>query len=107
MNRASSPISDYGLKTCRAFEVGSFFATEKTSYHLHPVCLAGWGLPIGELFDLEELSTLCAKMKRYTFFLTSEVMNVSFHSKSRRSVGIDPPQVPGGVASPPNALAIF
>lgn len=56
----------------------------------HEVFLAGWGCPIGELFDLEELSNTCEKLGRWSFFMTSEVVNV-----------------PGGVASPPNALAIF
>lgn len=56
----------------------------------HEVFLSGWGMPIGELFDLERVAEHCAKTKRYTFFLTSEPCNV-----------------PGGVASPPNALAIF
>ncbi|KAG8626470.1 hypothetical protein KVT40_005415 [Elsinoe batatas] len=56
----------------------------------HEVFLAGWGMPIGELFDLEKLSEHCATAKRYSFFLSSEPCNV-----------------PGGVASPPNALAIF
>jgi len=74
----------------RAFEVGGFLATEKGTYHLHPVCIAGWGMSLGEFFDLEALSKKCAELQRYTFFLTSEVLNV-----------------PGGVASPPNALAIF
>ena len=52
--------------------------------------MAGWGCPIGELFDLEKLSEHCAKEKRWSFFVVSEVCNV-----------------PGGVASPPNILAIF
>jgi len=56
----------------------------------HEVFLSGWGMPIGELFDLEKLSEHCQKTGRYTFFLSSEPCNV-----------------PGGVASPPNALAIF
>jgi len=56
----------------------------------HEVFLAGWGCPIGELFELEELSRVCEKLGRWSFFVTSEVVNV-----------------PGGVASPPNALAIF
>lgn len=56
----------------------------------HEVLLAGWGCPIGELFDLEELSRTCERLGRWSFFFTSEVVNV-----------------PGGVASPPNALAIF
>jgi hypothetical protein len=60
------------------------------SYSLHEVLLAGWGMPIGELFDLEKLADYCKKEKRWSFFVTSEVCNV-----------------PGGVASPPNILAIF
>jgi hypothetical protein len=47
-------------------------------------------MPIGELFDLEKLAEHCKKENRWSFFLTSEVCNV-----------------PGGVASPPNGLAIF
>ncbi|KAK3403522.1 hypothetical protein B0T20DRAFT_28123 [Sordaria brevicollis] len=57
---------------------------------LHEVMLAGWGMPIGELFDLEELARECERQKRWSFFVSSEVCNVK-----------------GGVASPPNALAIF
>ncbi|KAL8243689.1 hypothetical protein R6Q59_009947 [Mikania micrantha] len=56
----------------------------------HEILLGGWGCPIGELFDLEGLSKVCEEKNRWTFFLTSEPVNV-----------------PGGVASPPNALAIF
>lgn len=56
----------------------------------HEVLLAGWGCPIGELFDLEELGRTCERLGRWSFFVTSEVVNV-----------------PGGVASPGNALAIF
>lgn len=59
-------------------------------YALHEILLAGWGCPIGEFFDLERLSEHCKKVKRWSFFVTSEVCNV-----------------PGGVASPPNILAIF
>ncbi|KAI4745977.1 hypothetical protein E4T50_03717 [Aureobasidium sp. EXF-12298] len=58
-------------------------------YMLHEVLLAGWGCPIGELFDLEALSVQCKKSKRYSFFVASEPCNV-----------------PGGVASPPNIIAI-
>ncbi len=52
--------------------------------------LAGWGMPIGEMFDLEELSEMCRRKGRWSFFLCSV-----------------PLKVPGGVASPPNAVAIF
>ncbi|KAL9589318.1 MAG: hypothetical protein Q9203_001879 [Teloschistes exilis] len=43
---------------------------------LHEVLLSGWGMPIGELFDLDELATECKRLKRWSFFLTSEVCNV-------------------------------
>ncbi|KAM5344643.1 hypothetical protein ACJ41O_013178 [Fusarium nematophilum] len=61
-----------------------------TEWHMHEWLLAGWGMPIGELFYLEELAKLCSSLGRYTFFLSSSPMNV-----------------PGAVASPPNALAFF
>ncbi|KAF4539153.1 uncharacterized protein LTHEOB_10545 [Lasiodiplodia theobromae] len=61
-----------------------------TEYLLHQWLLAGWGMPIGELFDLEELAERCAQEGRYTFYLSSV-----------------PVKMPGGVASPPNAVAIL
>ncbi|KAF2993458.1 hypothetical protein E8E14_000178 [Neopestalotiopsis sp. 37M] len=57
---------------------------------LHEVLLGGWGCPIGELFNLEKLAAHCQREKRWSFFVSSEPCNV-----------------PGGVASPPNILAIF
>ncbi|KAL8822742.1 MAG: hypothetical protein Q9191_006528 [Dirinaria sp. TL-2023a] len=57
---------------------------------LHEVLLSGWGCPIGEIFDLEKLAAHCKENNRWSFFVSSEVCNV-----------------PGGVASPPNILAIF
>ncbi|KAG9501984.1 hypothetical protein J7337_007692 [Fusarium musae] len=57
---------------------------------IHQWALAGWGMPIGELFDLEELAEKCRERKRWVFFLTSV-----------------PLKVPGGVASPGNAVAIL
>ncbi|ROW02772.1 hypothetical protein VSDG_01889 [Cytospora chrysosperma] len=57
---------------------------------LHEVLLAGYGCPIGELFWLEGLAETCVREGRWSFFVTSEPCNV-----------------PGGVASPPNILAIF
>ncbi|TGO07378.1 hypothetical protein BTUL_0285g00090 [Botrytis tulipae] len=48
------------------------------------------GCPIGELWNLEELAKVCAEQNRYSFFFTSAPLNF-----------------PGGVASPPNAVAIF
>ncbi|KAF2872623.1 hypothetical protein BDV95DRAFT_628226 [Massariosphaeria phaeospora] len=57
---------------------------------LHRVLLAGWGMPIGEMFDLEALSDICRELQRWTFFVTSAPLNM-----------------PGGVSSPPNCMAIF
>jgi hypothetical protein len=57
---------------------------------MHPILLAGFGMPIGEMFDLEGLAQECQRHKTWTFFLTSMPLNVL-----------------GGVASPPNAIAIF
>ncbi|KAI1262119.1 hypothetical protein F5Y18DRAFT_160580 [Xylariaceae sp. FL1019] len=62
----------------------------KEKWAMHEVLLAGWGCPIGELFDLEKLADTCKKEGRWSFFCSSEPCNV-----------------PGGVASPPNAVAIF
>lgn len=58
----------------RSFEV---WPCSKLEWHLHEWLLAGWGMPIGELFDLEELSEICASTGRCTFFLTSAPMNAS------------------------------
>lgn len=57
---------------------------------MHQTLLAGFGMPIGEMWDLEELSRECERQGRWTFFLSSMPLNVV-----------------GGVASPPNAVAIF
>ena len=50
-------------------------ATQK-KWHLHEILLSGWGMTIGELFDLEKLSDHCKKVNRWSFFVTSEVCNV-------------------------------
>jgi hypothetical protein len=55
---------------------------------LHVRILAMLGIPIGELFDLEALAADCAADGRYECFFTSAPINL-----------------PGGIASPPNALA--
>ncbi|KAI1214809.1 uncharacterized protein F4807DRAFT_9335 [Annulohypoxylon truncatum] len=68
----------------------SWPAPPDAPYALHEVLLAGWGCPVGELFDLEALAAHCESQKRWSFFVSSEPCNV-----------------PGGVASPPNVLAIF
>lgn len=67
-----------------------FEAWPPSEQPMHQILLSGFGMPIGELFDLEELARECERQGRWTFFLTSQVLNVK-----------------GGVASPPNAIAIF
>ncbi|PLN75302.1 hypothetical protein BDW42DRAFT_41905 [Aspergillus taichungensis] len=57
---------------------------------LHEYVLAGWGMPIGELFDLEALARMCQEHQRWSFFVASIPLNM-----------------PGGVSSPPNIMAIF
>lgn len=42
----------------------------------HEVFLSGWGMPIGELFDLEQLSETCRKLGRWSFFFTSSPLNL-------------------------------
>ncbi|KAE8442254.1 hypothetical protein EG329_003514 [Mollisiaceae sp. DMI_Dod_QoI] len=59
-------------------------------YMLHEYILALWGMPLGEMFDLEKLSQTCKEKGRWTFFVTSAPNNCV-----------------GGVASHGNALAIF
>lgn len=39
-------------------------------YMLHEYILALWGMPLGEMFDLEKLSRTCREKKRWTFFVT-------------------------------------
>ncbi len=56
---------------------------------LHYRTLSMLGLPIGEQFELDALAEDCAQDKRYEFMLVSVPMNLE-----------------GGIASPPNAVAL-
>ncbi|TAQ87400.1 hypothetical protein B7494_g4299 [Chlorociboria aeruginascens] len=62
----------------------------KEKYMLHEYILALWGMPLGEMFDLEKLAKTCQEKGRWTFFVTSAPNNCV-----------------GGVASHGNALAIL
>lgn len=57
---------------------------------IHQWLLGGWGVMIGEMWDLERLCEVSQRLGRSTCFVSSV-----------------PLKVPGGVASPPNAVAIF
>ena len=69
-----------------AFEVFPIPAEKRS---VHETLLALWGMPIGEMFNLDDLAADCAENGRYDCFFTSAPLNKL-----------------GGVASPPNALAI-
>ncbi|GIM92018.1 cyclase family protein [Paractinoplanes toevensis] len=56
---------------------------------LHRPLIALLGMAIGELWKLDDLAADCAADGRYDFFLTAKPLNI-----------------PGGVGSPPNALAL-
>lgn len=46
------------------------------SYHLHEYILSLWGMPLGEMWNLERLAAKCRELGRWTFFLTSAPANV-------------------------------
>ncbi len=58
-------------------------------HFLHFRLIPSFGLVLGEFFWLDGLAEACAQDGRYSFLFTSAPLNV-----------------PGGVGSPPNALAI-
>lgn len=70
-----------------SFEV---YPTLNPEFDLHHHLLAGWGIPIGEMFDLEELAATCKRLGRWSFFISSSPLNCT-----------------RGVSSPPNCMAIF
>lgn len=57
---------------------------------LHEWLLVHWGTPIGEFWELDKLAALCQKRQKWSFFFSSA-----------------PLRIPGGVASPPNAICIL
>lgn len=54
------------------------------SWYHHEYLLSLWGVPIGEMLDLEKLSSVCKQFGRYTFFFTSSPANVSGESSSHQ-----------------------
>jgi kynurenine formamidase len=57
---------------------------------MHEWILVHFGMPLGELWNLEDLSGLCQELQRWSFFFTSAPLHVI-----------------GGTASPPNAIAVL
>ncbi|KAJ5917599.1 hypothetical protein N7466_011153 [Penicillium verhagenii] len=70
-----------------SFEV---FPAVNEEFDLHHHLLAGWGVPIGEMFDLDGLAETCRRLGRWSFFVSSSPLNCA-----------------RGVSSPPNCMAIF
>lgn len=69
-----------------SFEANPFPKEEEA---LHDTIIGLWGMPIGEMFTLDALACACAADRRYEVLFTAAPLNKL-----------------GGVASPPNALAI-
>ncbi|KAG9665055.1 hypothetical protein KCU64_g251, partial [Aureobasidium melanogenum] len=51
-------------------------APDGSFMRLHEACLPGWGMPIGELLDLEQLAEVCEAQQRWTFFITVCPLNI-------------------------------
>lgn len=52
------------------------FPPSKLEPVLHEYLLAVWGMPIGEMFDLEALADICKEEKRWTFLVASNPFNM-------------------------------
>jgi hypothetical protein len=72
---------------CPGVEAFPFNFADEGALHYRALPLLG--LPLGELFILAPLAEDCARDKRYEFMVVSAPLNVE-----------------GGIASPPNAVAI-
>jgi kynurenine formamidase len=73
-----------------ACDTFGFEVNPPTEVVLHETILPLWGTPIGEMFNLEQLADMCRQQQRWSFFVTSAPLNV-----------------PNGIGSPPNIIAIF
>ena len=99
---ANNPPSAIGVKSCEeslnwiwekqfaavagdmpAFEAIPF---QSTTHWMHEWLLAGWGMPIGELFDLEKLAEECERLKKWSFFFSSVPLNVSLRFNRCRNL---------------------
>lgn len=77
-------------KDTLGFECTPIAFSDPDQTRLHDWLLGHWATPIGELWDLERLSGVCAAEGRWSFLLTSAPLHVK-----------------GGVASTSNAIAIL
>ena len=65
------------------------FARVSSDHRLHPVLIAKLGLPLGELWHLDDLAEACSQDGRYDMLIVASPLNLR-----------------GGVGSPANAVAI-
>jgi len=63
------------MKVCRQRRDCDGNWLTRTDYHLHEYILALWGMPLGEMLDLEKLAQTCREKNRWTFFFTSAPAN--------------------------------
>lgn len=49
----------------------------KKSWHLHEWLLAGWGMPIGELFDLEKIALECQQKTEVALLISGMPLRLS------------------------------
>ena len=82
------PADQSALGPVIAEEQGRLDTSSHTGM-LHRILIPLLGIHIGELWDLDELAQFCADAGRYEVFVTAEPLNL-----------------PGGVGSPANAIAI-
>lgn len=54
----------------------AFESWPRQGLNLHQYLLPRWGLPIGEMWDLDQLAETCKRKNQYTFFLASVPSNV-------------------------------
>lgn len=80
----NSPVLTTNAELSGALEVSSHTGM------LHRILIPLLGLSIGELWDLDELANACWELGRFSFLVTAEPLNM-----------------PGGVGSPANALAVL
>jgi hypothetical protein len=85
-----------------------FFRLTSLDYHLHEYILALWGMPLGEMLDLEKLAQTCREKNRWFFFFTSAPANCpGMFTTLVLEVFDSTNYTTGGVSSHVNGTAIF
>ena len=64
---------------------------------LYQWLLGGWGMPVGEMFDLEELAKQCRECGWWSFFVSSVPLGVSTSGSQVVVAGTTPLEIPGKI----------